>query len=245
VVGARFNFATTRPLDDAASNGALLDAFEPDFTPTNAATDEHARAAYQRDELVAAVVAARKKPGGAFAACGIVRKNAPKYSGYFSSRTKMWPSYLTLKFDEMTQPQVASVLALSARLAAALELDYGTAHLTFRNGTPMYNASGDVPPKDLQKYGPLPLGARTWLGPHIVGLIGRDKLEASGAKISSTPWGAVRVDLLDDLASQPMETLQAKQAEVMAKLAETGVFAIFKLGELTKKGPRWTPLPVD
>ena len=79
MAGARFNLMTMKPLDSAAVNGALLDAFEPDFTPTHASADEHARDEYRRDAFVAAIVAARRQLGGTFRPCGVTRKKAPKY----------------------------------------------------------------------------------------------------------------------------------------------------------------------
>ncbi len=238
----RFDFMTMKPLDNAASNDALLAAFEPDFTPTHAGTDEHAREAYQRARFVAAIVAVRGTLGGVFQECGIARKKAPKYTGFFWSRSADEPSYFTLELDKLSSSQLAPALALADRLAAALELDYGTAHLTFPEATDYYNAGGLTAPKDLQKLGPMPLGARTWLGPHLVELIGKDQLEQSGGLLHETSWGALRVDLLDDLPNQSMAALQAKQLEVMARLQPTGVFALFDPEELTKKGPRWKPL---
>jgi hypothetical protein len=243
MAGVRFTLMTMQPLDDAAVNGALLDAFEPDFRPTHANADEDARDEYQRDAFLAAIVAARQKLGGEFHTCAVARKKAPKYAGHFWSRGTTMPSYLSLTFDEVAPPQVAPILALGDRLAAVLRVDYGTAHLTFPEATPLYNGSGGTLPKDLPKFGPRPLGARTWLAPHIVGLIGRDRLDASGVHATSTPWGALRIDLLDDLARQPMAALQAKQSEVMASLADTGVFAIYQPGTVMKKAPNWKPLP--
>src|ERR1041384_720781 len=187
MVGPRFKFLTMKPLEDAARNTALFDAFDPDFTPTHASVDEHAETEYRRDELVPAIVELRQKPGGAFQGCGIARRKPPKYAGYFWSQKLKIPGYLTLTFEDVTPSQVPAVLGLADRLAAVLELDYGTAHLTFPDATPLYNYGGDAGPQELQKYGPLPLGARTWMGPHVIGLIGRDQLEAAGLHIASTP----------------------------------------------------------
>lgn len=243
MAGVRFDLMTVQTLDDAGINGALLDAFEPDFTPTRASADEHARDPYRRDALLAAIVAARKELAGTFRPIGVVRTTAPEYSGYFRSRSGPMLSYLSLSFDDVARSEVAPILALGDRLAAVLKVDYGTAHLTFPEATPLYNGSGGTLPKDLQKFGPRPLGARTWLAPHIVGLIGRDRLDASGVHVTPTPWGALRVDLLADLARQPREALEAKRSEVMASLADTGVFAGYQPGTLMKKAPNWKPFP--
>src|SRR3954470_3406022 len=205
MVGVRFNFMTMLLIEDASVLAAFLDAFDPDFTPTNAAPEEQARAEYGRDAFLTAVAAARKKLAGAFPICGIARRKAPTFSGHFWSGAAKQPSYLSLTFDEVARAQIPPILALADRLAAALKLDYGTAHLTFRGAAQLYNAGGRTPPKDLQKHGPMPLGARTWRGPHLIELIGRDNLEHCGVRVTRTPWGALRIDLLDDLANQSME----------------------------------------
>jgi hypothetical protein len=218
----------------------LLNAFESlnEFTPTHWGLDERARNPYDRNELVATVSAFKND----FYMPGLHRRQTPRYEAYFSARNQGL-NYVKVEFgSSLRQKDLPHVFSLGDALAANLEAEFGFVHPVWLEGSEEYCASGIITADELQKYGPTPVCARTWFGPHLVLLIGHERLSSSGAVIQNTPWGGIQLDLVQHPWESDVEKLSSRQLEVMKHLQPSGVFGDYTKVLEYKPGSNWKPI---
>lgn len=225
----------------------LLDAFErqPSLVPTSSGEDERAQSPYERARMIADVLAAVERPGGEFLNPGLARRKPIKYEAYFGAQ-RSGLSMVFCRFGaKLKEREVGDILSFADALAEQLTVHYGCVHLAYRANGQQYNSVGSIGLKELQAFGPQPLATRTWLGPHIVGIAGKDALLTAGLQASETAWGAVRLDLCDLPSGANAPVVLARQTEAMSKLAATGVFGDYTDLLDYKPGPSWRPIPAD
>jgi hypothetical protein len=231
---------TKSSLRSRAGLEQLLDAFESvnEFTPTHWGVDERARNPYNRKELVATVSAFKSD----FYLPGLHRRQVPRYQAYFSARNQGL-NYVKVEFgSSLRQKDLPRVFTLGDALAANLKAEFGFVHPVWLEGSQEYCASGKITADELQKYGPTSVCARTWFGPHLVQLIGQERLSSSGAVIQATPWGAIQLDLVQHPWTSDVEELSSRQVEVMKHLQPTGVFGDYTQVLEYKPGSSWKPI---
>ncbi|MBR8835453.1 MAG: hypothetical protein DSM106950_15880 [Stigonema ocellatum SAG 48.90 = DSM 106950] len=218
----------------------LLNAFESikDLTPTHWGADERARNPYDRSELLATVSAFKSD----FYMPGLQRRQAPRYKAYFSARNQGL-NYVNVEFgSSIHNKDLPRVFALGNAIAAQLKAEFGVVHLVWYEGSQDYCASGKITASELQKYGPVPVCARTWFGSHLVQLIGSDRLSHSGSIIQNTPWGGIQLDLVEHPWESDVEMLSSRQLELMKQLQPSGVFGDYTQILNYKPGPNWIPI---
>lgn len=222
-----------------AGLGRLLDAFESieAFILTHWGLDERVANPYNRDELIATVTTLKSD----FYLPGLKRKYAPRYKAYFSAVSEGL-NYVTIEFgSELSKKDYKNVFALGDVLAAFLEAEFGIVHYIWFDGSQEYCASGQITASEFLNYGPTPICARTWLGSHLIKLIGRENILNSGAIIKETSWSGLQLDLVENPWSSDVETLSSQQFSVMNHLKPSGIFGDY--GEIDyKPGANWKPI---
>lgn len=235
---------TLMPLGTASGLARLLDAFEhqPTTMPTHWGMDERARNPYDRAAMIAGVT----EEANNILVPGLHRRKPPRYQAYFAAYDSGL-NYVKIDFGSSLKPaDLARVFVLGDTLAEQLTVEFGLVHLIWRLGeqSQNYSAAGVIKARDLQQYGLKAPCARTWFGPHLVRLLGRDRLAATGAPQHDTAWGAVQFDLTEQPWTADFATLSARQNEVMTRLQPSGIFGDYSNMIRYQPGPRWEPIPV-
>lgn len=81
----------------------------------------------------------------------------------------------------------------------------------------------------LYEYGPGGLGLRTYLGPRLVALVGRELLRSAPVVVTELEWGGVRLDLVAEPWQASREELHAAWRAATEHLRPAGVFAVMTL----------------
>jgi hypothetical protein len=237
-------FVGRRPLVDPEELDRFLGVLDQSeaFAPQRWGLEEPADRPYDRAAVIAEVAASQHP----FEVCSFGRTDRPIYRGYFRAQV------LGLQFVEIVfrrafrADDLARMFELGQTLAATMQADFGMVQPVWRLGAagPMANAAANVRLPEIQRYGLRPLGLRTWLGPHLAGLIGPSLLEESQAVLEPQPWGGFRVDLMDDPWTADFATFSDRQAEVMAVLLTSRVFGDYRTPIFrSRTAERWEPLP--
>jgi hypothetical protein len=232
---------TKQPLREKNGLSRLLDALEEDdyWLPTHWGPDERATEPYDRGLMVAEV----EKFEHDYYIPGVHRRKPPRYKSYFSAKSSGY-NYLKVLFEStIRRKDIHPIFEFGNALADQLQPEFGFVHPIWRLGSVSqdYSASGIIQFKDLEKYGPNALCARTWLGAYIVDLIGIETLESTGLPIVKTFWGGVQIDLVEDPWKSEFDMLRTSQVNVMQKLEKCGVFGSYRpKGNIA--GSKWTPI---
>jgi hypothetical protein len=200
--------------------------------------DERARLPYER----AAVLAEIGTYPPDLRIPGIARRASGGYTGYFNADASPAQG-VHLEFSG--GPEAGALQGLfqfGSILADSLRPLFGFTHPVWLGRGQEYNVAGRLDVKEFKKYGPRSLCARTWIGPWLVGLIGRDRLERVGG-VTDTDWGGVQIDLLPTVWSHDIEPLADARTRAMSTLAEAGVFGDYAVARQYKPGLRWQDVP--
>lgn len=142
---------------------------------------------------------------------------------------------LTMEADHPKPEDWSELFALGDTLAQVYHPEIAWVHGFSNTQPPVTNemeraqflldsaVSGARPKYDDQ--GPRGLGMRTYFGPHLVDLLGRERLIGSPGVVCELDWGGIRIDLVEqpwDVSQS--ELLQSWQA-AMDHLRPTQVFA--------------------
>lgn len=223
---------------------ALLDAFEqhPATAPTHWGPDERARNSYSRAEVMAYV----RDNLSDFLSPGLRRRKAPSYDAYFSTKHAALNSMTASFAANLTDKNVRQIFTLGDVLAQRLTPAYGFVHSIWKRGeeSQNYSAAGVLDAQEFQASGPQAPCLRTWFGPHIVNLIGKERLISCDVPVYETDWGGVQLDLVGDPWEADFKTARARQQMVLAHVQSSGVFGDYSVPFEAKPGPRWTPVPV-
>lgn len=126
------------------------------------------------------------------------------------------------------------VFELGDALANAYEPEVGWVHAWAAPPYPMDEAAKarlridlgcNGAPNDYQDYGPGGLGMRTYLGPRLVALLGRERIASSPLVCTELPWGGLRVDLVEDPWEATPDALRQAWRAAMDHLEPARVFA--------------------
>jgi hypothetical protein len=214
---------------------ALLDALGSDFTPTHWGENERCRLAFDREKMIATIGA---YPPDHYIP-GVARRRPFAYAGWFvTDAGTMQKVYL--EFGPPPDPAaLQTVFDLGERLARHLTPLFGTVHPVWLGKGQDYNAASVLCDKELRQFGPGSLCARTWFGPHLIDLIGRERLAGAVHSLVELPGGCVQADLLSDPWAHDIGTLEPARVRGMAALAEAEVFGDYSVFRKYKAGVRW------
>jgi hypothetical protein len=191
-----------------------------------------------------ALIAEATKPGLDYNVPKFLRRKPPRYNGALWLDQEL--IQVDLDFPRPAEPEaVRELFVLGGTLAEHLQAEFGAVHPTWPSAPKGedYNFSSYL--GHFQEFGPVALCARTWLGPHVAGLLGKDALLKAGVIVRDTSWGGFEADLLDEPWLADFAKLGRQQKKVMKAFAPAGVF-----GDYTdtpsgmKKGERWAPVPI-
>lgn len=217
-----------RALYDESTLDAVLDAFESHgLEPDTWAIGEPPGHDYARDGARRALL------GRSATAVGLYRSRAPAYSARVFGRRR--PRILVVFDPPPAEQHHPAIIALADALAAAQQPHIGWLHPVadveppFDDPVPRIRwhmdqcCDGSV--SEYGDHGPGGLGAITWIGPALLDLIGRRRLDAAGVTVESLGWGGVRVDLVDDPLAADDATLAEAWTAAMKPLSDARVFA--------------------
>jgi hypothetical protein len=215
---------------------------ESEFNPMCWARDERptSRKNYSRRDLIFTVQGL-----GDLNTPHLYSDSSPGYTAYFTiDRQNL--NQLTIIFNSsLSYENLIKILQLGSTLADAFKAEYGYVHLLWKDASDQYMQKSAVTRRYLQKYGPSPLLARTWLGSHLISLVGRERLESCGAFIQSLSYGGIQADLVDNLVDTDHRTLTIRQREVMEHLLPSGAFGDYSHPPSRKPGLNWHPIPIE
>jgi len=187
------------------------------------------------------VLAAFSKGKGGTSQLELFRRKNPKYRCHLANRLGEL-SHLKLELTDMVDAEVGeAIFALGADLAAVLKPEYGFVH-AWQKGSDRktYRISGNMTFFNLQKSGPRPVAARTWIGKHI------SSLDVAGFLIEEVPsqktgWGGLKIELADSPWQSDESELEESQKRIMEMLAPTGVWGDYN-AVFPEPGPNWRPV---
>lgn len=224
---------TLVPLGKRPGLTALLDALDAArLAPTHYGRDERSKTAFERDPVLDRTVA------GAPTALALIRRKPPSYVCWLDA-SKKGLAGVSIETGAVKDPR--AVYDLADRLALALAIEHGVVNPKFE-GHGKFNAAGKIELQWLQDFGPLYPGARNWYGLHMQKLFG-DALRRTGGALADMPWGAVRLDLVADPWGADVESLERRQREAIAALADAKVLGDYSDPDDIQRGPRWKPIP--
>jgi uncharacterized protein YjbI with pentapeptide repeats len=237
---------STQPRGGADWTARLLEAFEaaPELAPTHWGPDERARSKYNRADAVA--YAAKQEPQ--IRVPTLRRAALPTYLAYPFESVPTRPFGFKVSFPQgLRAEDVAPIYALGDVLAERMEAEFGFVHPAFVGEECRdYASTGQYKVTEFEDFGPRAVVARTWLGPHVAGLLGRERLShlaAAGFDVEDMLWGGVRVDLVSPPWEADCATLAERQAQAMDLLCDSGVFGDYSHRWKRTLGPRWVPPP--
>jgi len=247
-----FTLKSLSSVEDLKLHLDLLES-SSNLKPTHWGKDEKpsSRRKYKRDELLFSL-----EDGGAFDALHLYRNKEPLYTLFFLPRPHYTlstpvsfvpPSAIHWSFEKnvrtFSPDVVKEIFEVSSHLADQVEAIFGYIWTPWddNEGYKLYMSRSLIKASDVQSYGANPTQIRTWYGPHIVGLIGRNTLTESGAFIRDTSWGGVELDLVEEPWDSSLEEVLKRQKEVMAVLGKTEVFGDYARYPICEPGKKWIP----
>jgi hypothetical protein len=240
----RIKLFTTIPLRSGPGLTGMLDAFESvsECRPTHWGREERIQNPYDRQAVMDTVSSFTEE----FFTPTLQRRKPPRYEASFTARNAGM-KHVSLAFTNgLPDGDMPLAFDLAGALAERLEPAYGFVHPMWDESGELsksYIASGTFKSPSFNRCGPRALYARTWLGPHLVHLVGRELLTACGCLVNDTAWGGLQVDLVERPEKATFDVLSVRQAEVMKRLQPSGVFGDYSNAARCKPGPKWAPVP--
>lgn len=213
--------------------GKILDVFESNekFAPTHWGNSELVKVEYSRDEILEKVIVEKS-----VSELHLYRDKAVKYSGFFNIH---WShrSFFNFTFHKsMAKKMWPAFFELSDQLAEVLKPIFGVTHIFWPLSYPwnteqeklrmwMNQCSYPVPVKFLPN-GPLGVGARTYIGGHVLDIFGKGFLLNSPAVVREPAWGGLCLDVVPKPFEADDESLLESWFHVMEYLEAAQVLAI-------------------
>ena len=239
----RLTLFTPLPLCQKAGVTALLDGLSElkRFAPTHWGENERCRNAFVRRSMIAAV---SKYPPDHYIP-GIARRMAISYAGYFDADAGPAQG-VRLDFSAIeSEAEMMAVFELGRSLAAHLRPHFGFVHPVWLSKGQVYNVAGRLNANEFRAFGPRSLCARTWFGPHLLTLLGRERLAGAVHSLEDLPGGGVQADLLERPWEHGIVKLERARKRGMAVLADAEVFGDLSKSGHYKAGRRWVCPPAD
>ena len=146
------------------------------------------------------------------------------------------PGNAVIDIDPQTPPEAwPQVFALGDRLADDYQPDLALVHIhAALDGVPedertrrqqQLDLGAHLSPAAYRAWGPGGLGLRTYLGPRMIALLGRERVLATPIPKSELAWGGIRLDLAESPWAASLEALHAGYTHAMEHLRSADVFA--------------------
>jgi hypothetical protein len=180
------------------------------------------------------------------------RKRRLKYTAFI--RLSDRPAFAIELSEKTPAADWPHLFALGDLLTAAYQPDIAWAHLFAKVKPPLTSTEGETQrlmdigvgafDHHYIDYGPGGLGLRTYFGPRIISLFGRDLLLSTPAQITELDWGGIRLDLVAEPWKAAQGDLRAAWRAAMEHLRPAQVFAEMTLmpngGVRFARGNRFT-----
>lgn len=211
---------------------------EPLVAPTHASRDERKRAPYDRTQILEPT--AGRKAG----AVSLWRARVPKYARGTLSAGSGSHNKVTVDYDAgLIDKSVAPLYEAWTRLAEKFRPEFGFVHSVFQTESPnkeAYSYGIRLTIKELRDNGFCLLHPRTWFGPDLVSVIGKERL-LDLPHTRTTSWGGVQLDLVEEPWAADFETMYERQRDVMRIFSAWGLMGDYSSVVRAVPGPRWTP----
>lgn len=208
---------------------------EPLLVPTHAGYDERKREPYDRDAVLGMVPGKR---GGLI----LWRTKAPKYSKGYVSAQKIGANWAKVELSSPSDRHLEGLFESWTRLCDQWHPQFGFVHSLWALGdeSQPYNQGHKTAIRTVREHGLASLHARTWFGPDLVLLMGKERL-LSLPNTRSTAWGGVQLDLVEKPWESDFETLYKHQQERLQVIRSWGFVGDYSRFNQPVAGPNWTP----
>lgn len=224
----------TEQLGWEKSLNKLLDIFEQreEFAPTHWGISERPRLKYDRNEILRKVLVDGETE------IFLHRNKAPKYTGYFDTRTdNMYRTSFDLEFDKsMANKYWKSFFNFSDEIAEVVEPRFGVANIVWDPPAICNNEyehlinrmfySSQPAPVDFFSYGPEGVAMRTYFSNDVLQLFTKNMLLKAPAIVSEFDWGGVCINLSKKPWEEEENAIIETWLKVMNYLESAQVFAI-------------------
>lgn len=156
----------------------------------------------------------------------MARRRTPNYRGHATLLFDDVQS-LTLEFKVNSETELRQLFELGSNMATPLQPVFGFVHTVWFKKGQEYNVAGRLAAKELRKYGPRSICARTWFGPGLIESIGRRVIEECELETRELAWGGLELDLVPSPWMSTIGELNAHRKTAMEKLEPTGVFGVY------------------
>ena len=229
----------------------LLDAIEHEaiFAPTDWGLDERRSDPYATAGILGFLAERGERPMSQ-TEIFLRRKQRPRYRATLSLSREP-----RISFDidpQLTVAQRAAMFDFADVLADQFQPDWGVAHLAYelrpqhrdtepwqdadeRDAELLYSAAW-IAPVDYFVEGPRGLGMRTYIGPHFVEQLGRERVESLPLVVTKLSWGGYRVDLVAEPWKADVRMLLPLWRRGMAHLRDAKVLAEPRIADNTLDG---------
>ena len=227
----RLHFVAAFEGHSAKHIGELLDVWcRPEWAPTEWGPDERAGGTFDRAAVIKWMTREEGRPG-------VLRRKTPRWVGGWYALDGGLFEY-TVDWEEVPEALAELPFQMADAMAELLSPIWGQVQPSYRGVGPFWNQVTNISGEELVKFGPLGVTARTWIGPHIVKLIGDERLREAPASIRDAA-GGVCLELLPEPWKQDAAALAAKQREVVDYLAPAGIWADYSKFLKFKAGFSW------
>lgn len=172
----------------------------------------------------------------------LYRNQVPTYTLYYLSSSYLSPSSFQLTFENaehLDSNVLKEIFETSSIFAEQLEVVFGYVWMAWNSGYGRYMPRSTINASELVEYGPNPVSARTWFGPYLVKLIGRDQLDQCGAVVHDTVWSGVELNLVSEPWHLTLDSLLEHQKKVMESLEQTEIFGDYRKFPIFYPGRKW------
>jgi hypothetical protein len=149
-------------------------------------------------------------------------------------------------FEPTQHEHVTKFYELAVKIAELLEPLFGTVQSDWnREDSPevlAYRRPAGLTNPQFATGGPAGFASRTWLGPELVGLVGKERLIGLGQPLTWMNYGGVAVDVVEDVTHADLMTLMAAQRTLTDALADLEIFGDYTKFYNAKPGASWAAL---
>jgi hypothetical protein len=171
----------------------------------------------------------------------LCRREVPQYTALLVNSHVKFKSIVVEFEKKIRATDVPEIYAWAGSLVLSINPEVAFLEPAWDKVNYDYVYSAGILPQNLYAYGLKTIAARTWLGSHLVGLIGRERLQNCGGYAQDIESGGVLLDLVKDLLQTDAQALTDVQKKVKENLESTGIFGNYT--KVRKPGANWAPFP--
>jgi hypothetical protein len=173
----------------------------------------------------------------------LYRKEGLQYEAQLSNNGSKLNSVSVMLNAGLKMKDLPQIFDWSDSISSSLEAEFACVDPFWDDVDYEYMHSAGIRAKDFQANGLVSISARNWFGPHLVKLIGRERINKCGGHIRETDRGGVILDLVEDPWKADAEKLSIAQKEIRKNLEESEVFGDYSKVLRFKPGNKWAPIP--